>query len=98
LFLLFGTNSHSRCFSQTANHQPEAGPETNVYGCNMAYPAEGTATNFNLNRQSIKKTIYIQKIAKGNQAKERRAASKRHGSTQIPANMACDKVKEYNKN
>ena len=64
----------------------------------MAYPAEGTATNFNLNRQSIKKTIYIQKIAKENQAKDRRAASKRHGFTQIPANMAYDKVKEYNKN
>ena len=64
----------------------------------MAYPAEGTATNFNLNRQSINKTIYIQKIAKGNQARERRAGSKCPESIQIPANMAYDKVKEYNKN
>ena len=64
----------------------------------MAYPAEGKATNFNLNRQSINKTIYIQKIAKGNQAKERRTASKCPESIQIPANMAYDKVKEYNKN
>ena len=64
----------------------------------MAHPAEDKATSFNLNRQSIYKTIYTQKIAKGNQAQERRAASKCPGSTQIPANMAYDKVKEYNKN
>ena len=64
----------------------------------MAYPTEGKAPSFNPNRQSINKTIYIQKIAKGNQARVRRAASKRPGSTQIPANMAYDKVKEYNKN
>ena len=64
----------------------------------MAHPAAGKATSFNLNRQSINKTIYSQKIAKGNQAQEKRAASKRPGSTQIPTNMAYDKVKEYDKN